>query len=213
MQPYFFPYAGYFRLFAAADLFVVYDCVQFPRRGFVHRNRFPAHDGRLEWLTLPLQPCARATDIAHVSFRASFRADMTRRMRRFPSLARLDRPEFETLRAALLSPDGGLTDYLDHLLALTCGLLGRQTPRIRSSSLGLPATLRGPERILEICRRVGARRYINSPGGRALYDPDVFVRKGIELEFLADWPGSRVSMLHRLLTEPLAELREELSAA
>jgi WbqC-like protein family len=39
MQPYFLPYAGYSRLFAATDLFVVYDCVQFPRRGWVHRNR------------------------------------------------------------------------------------------------------------------------------------------------------------------------------
>jgi hypothetical protein len=39
MQPYFIPYAGYFRLFAASDLFVIYDCVQFPRRGWVQRNR------------------------------------------------------------------------------------------------------------------------------------------------------------------------------
>ena len=39
MQPYFIPYAGYFRLFAASDLFVIYDCVQFPRRGWVHRNK------------------------------------------------------------------------------------------------------------------------------------------------------------------------------
>jgi hypothetical protein len=41
MQPYFIPYAGYFRLFAATDLFVIYDCVQFARRGWVHRNRLP----------------------------------------------------------------------------------------------------------------------------------------------------------------------------
>jgi hypothetical protein len=41
MQPYFMPYAGYFRLFCAADVFVMFDCVQFRRRGWVHRNRFP----------------------------------------------------------------------------------------------------------------------------------------------------------------------------
>ena len=55
MQPYFYPYAGYFRLFARADLFVVYDCVQFPRRGWVHRNRLTGADGQLQWLTLLLQ--------------------------------------------------------------------------------------------------------------------------------------------------------------
>ena len=54
MQPYFVPHAGYFRLFAASDLFVVFDCVQFPRRGWVHRNRLPDAQGRARWLTLPL---------------------------------------------------------------------------------------------------------------------------------------------------------------
>ena len=54
MQPYFIPYAGYFRLFAASDLFVIYDCVQFPRRGWVHRNRLLDRSGKLRWLTLPL---------------------------------------------------------------------------------------------------------------------------------------------------------------
>jgi hypothetical protein len=41
MQPYFFPYAGYFRLLQAADHFVLLDCVQFPRRGRVHRTQVP----------------------------------------------------------------------------------------------------------------------------------------------------------------------------
>jgi hypothetical protein len=55
MQPYFLPYAGYFRLFAATDLFVVYECVQFPRRGWVHRNQLVNTAGAERWLTLPLE--------------------------------------------------------------------------------------------------------------------------------------------------------------
>ena len=43
MQPYFIPYAGYFRLFTGADLFVVCDDVQFPRRGWLHRNKLIDH--------------------------------------------------------------------------------------------------------------------------------------------------------------------------
>ena len=54
MQPYFFPYAGYFRLFAAVDEFVIFDCVQFPRRGRVHRCEVPRSGAGREWLTLPL---------------------------------------------------------------------------------------------------------------------------------------------------------------
>ena len=54
MQPYFAPYAGYFRLMEVADIFVVYDCVQFPRRGWVHRNKLSTSNGTMKWLTLPL---------------------------------------------------------------------------------------------------------------------------------------------------------------
>ena len=66
MQPYFVPYAGYFRLFAAADVFVAYDCVQFPRRGWVHRNRLPTATGMSDWLTLPVRN-ARATPASPIS--------------------------------------------------------------------------------------------------------------------------------------------------
>ena len=68
MQPYFMPYAGYFRLFAAADVFVLFDCVQFPRRGWVHRNRFATAAGHLDWLTLPLLKCPRETRIDELAF-------------------------------------------------------------------------------------------------------------------------------------------------
>ena len=54
MQPYFFPYGGYFGLFAAAETFIVYDDVQFARRGRVHRCEAPGPAGGIEWLTLPL---------------------------------------------------------------------------------------------------------------------------------------------------------------
>ncbi|MEQ8815764.1 MAG: WbqC family protein [Thalassobaculum sp.] len=212
MQPYFFPYAGYFRLFAAADLFVVYDCVQFPRRGFVHRNRLPDRSGRLDWLTLPLRKCRRDTVIENLAFPADARSELARRMCRFPGLDRLDLPEFEELRLALFAVEGRVVDYLDDLLGIAGGFLGMSTPRIRSSALGLPADLRGADRILEICRLTGARRYVNAPGGRGLYDHDEFRRRGVELRFLPAWNGPDDSMLHRLLTEPHNLLARDLTA-
>ena len=54
MQPYFYPYMGYFQLLAAVDLFVVFDSVQFPRRGRVHRCEVPDGLSGARWLTLPL---------------------------------------------------------------------------------------------------------------------------------------------------------------
>src|SRR5436189_2877402 len=87
MQPYFMPYAGYFRLFAASDLFVIYDCVQFPRRGWVHRNRLLDAAGQERWLTLPLAKAPRDVKIQDLCF--SRRADevLHDRLRRVPLLA------------------------------------------------------------------------------------------------------------------------------
>ena len=68
MQPYFIPYAGYFRLFAASDLFVIYDCVQFPRQGWVHRNRLVDTSGKERWLTLPLAKAPQQVLIRDLRF-------------------------------------------------------------------------------------------------------------------------------------------------
>src|SRR5690606_14056484 len=53
MQPYFFPYLGYFQLMDAVDVFVFYDDVQYITRGWVNRNRIRV-GGSSTWLTLPV---------------------------------------------------------------------------------------------------------------------------------------------------------------
>ena len=68
MQPYFYPYGGYFRLIAAVDLFILFDCVQFPRRGRVHRTEVPDGAGGRRWLTLPLAKQPQTTRIDHLAF-------------------------------------------------------------------------------------------------------------------------------------------------
>src|SRR3954463_11111762 len=84
MQPYFVPYAGYFRLLAASDLFVIYDCVQFPRRGWVHRNQLPAAHGQASWLTLPLAKGPEAWLIRGLAFSGEAEKLLAERLRPFP---------------------------------------------------------------------------------------------------------------------------------
>jgi WbqC-like protein family len=54
MQPYFFPYIGYFQLAACSDIFVFHDDVQYIKGGWVNRNRI-LRDGQPRWLTLPVR--------------------------------------------------------------------------------------------------------------------------------------------------------------
>ena len=209
MQPYFAPYAGYYRLLAAADVFVIYDCVQFPRRGWVHRNRLPGSDGEPAWLTLPLKPAPFDARIDAMTFAEDAAGRMAERIRAFPSLAAAPEAATALLHAGPFS--GALVDYLERQLALACARLAMAPALMRSSSLGLPPELRGQDRILEICRRVGATDYVNAPGGRDLYDAAAFEAAGVALHFLPPWEGSPLSLLHRLAVEPAEAVAAEIA--
>ena len=200
MQPYFMPYAGYFRLFSVADVFVVFDCVQFPRRGWVHRNRFALADGRLDWLTLPVMKCPRDTRIDELAFTHDAGERLAADLQRFPELR-----EARAQRSALLElvtdlGTGGISDYLQGQLARICALLGLARPMVRSSELGIDRDAHGQARVIEIAKALGATRYVNSPGGREIYDARSFADNGLELKFLTPFTASAQSILTLLLT-------------
>jgi hypothetical protein len=209
MQPYFIPYGGYFRLFAASDLFVVYDCVQFPRRGWVHRNRLVDRNGALRWLTLPLRSAPQDVLIRDLQFTSDAQMLVTQRLRPF-DVAADDQDGARGLVEAIRRVQGSPVDYIVRTLDYVVDYLGLPRNMIRSSTLGVPPSYRGQDRILEVARRVGANRYINAPGGRSLYDPAAFDGAGIELRFLPDYSGPLTSILSRILAEPAEQIAKEV---
>lgn len=211
MQPYFIPYAGYFRLFSASDLFVIYDCVQFARRGWLHRNRLPDAAGRERWLTLPIEKAPQDVLIRDLQFSPDARVHFIERLRSFPLLAHdpgAARQILETLRNVHGTP----VDYIERLLERIALYLGLPWKVIRSSTLKIPNSARGPDRILEIAQRLGASRYVNAPGGRGIYDARAFEKAGVELRFLIEYGGSSSSILTRILQEDRDTLAEDIRA-
>lgn len=206
MQPYFLPYAGYFRLFAAADRVALFDCVQFPRRGWVHRNRLPSASGDAAWLTLPLQRAPVDTSIGDLRFPDDAAARLRTAFQRFPVLRDCRHP----LCDAMLRLDGTVCDYLERLLELCCRTLELPFRTVRTSTLRLDPSLHGQARVLAAAQALGATRYINLEGGRELYDGAAFTRENIELRFLPEWQGSRWSILQRILTESPAAIGHEI---
>ena len=211
MQPYFLPYAGYFRLLARADEFVIFDCVQFPRRGRVHRCEVPGRDGT-EWLTLPLARQARDVRIADLAFGSGARARFDARLEALPWIAAARGPSADALRGFLQAPLEGVVDYLEQGLRLVAGLLGIDCAIRRSSTLGLPAGLRGEDRVLAIAAALDATHYLNAPGGRDLYDRARFAAAGIALEFLSPWQGPGMQLLPALLLDGAAPIASAVRA-
>jgi hypothetical protein len=212
MQPYFLPYAGYFRLFAATDLFVIYDCVQFPRRGWVHRNRLVDAAGKERWLTLPLAKAPQQALIRDLRFSSNAADVLSERLRSFAVLAHAPRSA-SPIMDALRDVTGTPVAYIERLLNRVVAYLDLPWNVVRSSSLEVPESFRGQDRIIEIVRRLGAREYVNAPGGRHLYDSGAFSRAGIELRFLSDYSGPNASILARILSEEPHALAKDIRAS
>lgn len=208
MQPYFFPYAGYFRLFTHVDEFVLLDSVQFPRSGRVHRSETAPGS----WLSLPMARQPLATLIRELEFGAGARGEFDRRLAAQPWLFSARGEAAEQLREYLHAPLENVVDYLEDGLRLVNRLLGIDTPILRSSSLSIAPELRGQDRILAIAAARGARSYLNSPGGRALYQPDDFAAAGLALEFLPDYSGRHFHLLPALARGEAGAIAAELGA-
>jgi hypothetical protein len=209
MQPYFIPYAGYFRLFEVADLFVALDCAQFPRRGWVHRNRLIGSDGESRWITLPIRKASRDTRINDIRLTADSLAHLERQTRRFPALS-APSCDAAQLAGAIMRRHDSLVECNLELIETATSQLGLTRPIVRSSSLALPPGVTGQERIIAIAHHFAARIYVNAPGGRDLYDQKAFLAAGMELRFLPPYEGAMTSILQRLHDDGTRELRREI---
>ncbi len=209
MQPYFLPYAGYFRLLQATDLFVVYDCVQFTRRGWIHRNQLTNLENEAVWFTLPFTKAPQDIKINELSFANDAESRMQEQIRKFPLFTTKKYLESE-FNPLMLQFSSSVTVYITQLLKAVCDSLAIPFNVVYSSELNLPPHLKGQERILAIANHFNADTYINAPGGRELYDEKTFSENGIQLQFLPPYNGSFQSILPRLMCEDTAALKNEI---
>lgn len=210
IQPYFFPYAGYYRLFAASDVVVMFDCVQFPRRGWVHRNRFELANGETDWLSLPLAKPAYDARIAALRFPPDATQRLDAAVRRFPALDGARKSGHAIMKRMFDFSNENVTDYLCDQIRDVTQTLGIERPMLRSSTLDIDPELRAQDRVLAIVTALGGTRYVNPSGGRELYDRESFARAGVDLQFLTPYGGSMESMLARLLAQPPDDISGEI---
>ena len=207
MQPYFLPYAGYFRLMCDVDTFVIYDDVQFIKGGWVHRNRLRRHDGTLGWLTLPLNRAPLHSRIDEMTFAPGYQDTFAAAQRRFPLFTN-HAPEARDLIRSVSEITGSPCDYIIKVLLLAAEVIGLHPTVVRSSNLAIPPGLKNVDRVYHICQQLGAAEYVNAPSGRALYSEAKFDKRGIKLTFLPDYRGCCDSILQRIADQPRGLLQE-----
>jgi WbqC-like protein family len=185
MQPYFFPYIGYFQLIAASDIFVFHDDVQYIKSGWVNRNQI-LKEGRRCWITFPVLKAPHQCRINQRSYQGDHK--IRSRLLRSIETAYRKAPRFREIYPLLLDimnfEDTNVAAFNRNLNRKILEYLGVRTPFVQSSQLAKDDSLKGQDRVIEICRRLGASQYLNPIGGRNLYQADRFSSADLQLRFL-----------------------------
>jgi hypothetical protein len=186
MQPYFFPYIGYFQLMNAVDEFVVYDNIEYTKKGWINRNRILVN-GTDAYISLPLKKDSDYLAVAERSLAESWSADRKKLLNRISESYR-KAPHFKAvypiIESCVLVDESNLFGFILHSLRLINDYLGVTTNLVVSSTIPGHGDLKGAAKVVEICRRRNAKEYINPIGGKELYNKEMFGEQGIELYFL-----------------------------
>ena len=186
MQPYLFPYIGYFQLISAADCFVIHDDVQWISGGWINRNRI-LMQGESCYITLPLRKASSMLPINQRELGGNVEREKQKIMRRLKG-AYCNAPYFEAVfdlvGRCFANEEKNVALFITDTLAECCRYLDITTPFVYSSSLGIPNELKAAERVIEINRAMNATHYINPIGGTELYDKEAFAEQGLQLSFL-----------------------------
>ncbi|HLO44639.1 MAG TPA: WbqC family protein [Leadbetterella sp.] len=190
MQPYFLPYIGYFQLINAVDEFIVYDNIQFSKKGWFHRNRF-LQNGKDEYFTLPLRKDSDYLNVDQRQLSETWPAEREKILRKFREnykKAPFFDLVFPEIEAICYFEDDNLFRFLLNSLRSVTKLLGIQTPFVISSSLSIDHTLRGQDKVIALCQALGASDYVNPIGGLELYQNSAFSERGLDLSFIRSRP-------------------------
>ncbi len=188
MQPYFLPYIGYFQLISAADKFVIYDNIEYTKKGWINRNRMLSNK-RDTLFSIALK---KAPDHAHVCEREiadSFkRAKFLNQIKGAYSRAPYFSDTYKVIEEIIQNPETNLFNYIKHSVKSICAHLDIDTKIITSSEVNIDHTLKGQDKVIAICRELGASTYINASGGKDLYTREAFLSDGITLKFIETQP-------------------------
>ena len=189
MQPYFFPYIGYFSLMAAADVFIAYDSVQYSRPGWINRNRI-LKDGAPDWWTAVVADAPHTAQIREREYRdwPRQRGQLLDRLRERYRRAPQVRDGLALVEAVLPSDEPNVARCNARLLEGLAQAFGLRCALRMASAVTHDDALKGEERVLALCAAAGATTYVNSPGGVGLYSADVFAARGVALRFVKPEP-------------------------
>jgi len=182
MQPYLFPYIGYWQLINAVDVFVIFDDVSYIKKGYINRNSILLN-GQGQRITLELIGASQNKLINEIEIRGNSKK-ILRTIELSYSKAPYFKEIFPIIEEILNQEEKNLAKFIGYSLEKISNYLKIDTKFLYSSSIKKDNSLKAQNKILDICSKLDAKNYINTIGGVNLYDEDRFKKEGIDLNFL-----------------------------
>ena len=188
MQPYFMPYIGYWQLMAAVDTYVVYDNIQYSKGGWINRNRM-LQNGKDVIFTISLKKDSDYLDVCQREISFDFNKQkllnqITQNYHKAPFFEEI----YPTICQCVTHDETNLFNYIYYSITQIRELLAIDSDLIISSCVKIDHSLKGQDKVLSICKELGADKYVNAIGGQELYDKSIFENNGVKLNFLQTCP-------------------------
>jgi hypothetical protein len=186
MQPYFFPYIGYWQMMNYVDKYVIYDNIQYTKSGWYRRNRIKINN-EAKMFSLPIKKDSDYLDVRDRRLADGYALDNKKILNQIKS-AYHKAPYFSEVypivEDCFLYDDSNLFDFIFYSVNQVRSYIGIDTPIIVSSTLNIDHQEKGKNKVIEICEALHADTYINPIGGIELYNVEEFQDKGIDLHFI-----------------------------
>lgn len=217
MQPYLFPYAGYFQLIQAVDLFIFLDDVNYIKKGYINRNNLLLN-GQPHRFTKPVEKLSQNRFINQHDYcrQDKLLSVFGHAYRTSPHYG-----EIMPLLTPLLTATGNVAEVNANAVKSVFEYLGLAQKFAFSSAVPHDTSLKGQDKIIALCQAVDGLTYVNPPGGRALYDAKNFANAGLSLTFiqpelrpypqLADAFIPSLSLVDMLMMTPRSAILRQLN--
>lgn len=186
MQPYIFPYIGYFQLINAVDKFVIYDNIQFTKKGWINRNRLLLN-GKDEYFTLPLKSDSDFLNVKERELSKDWLKEKNKTLNKIKEnykKAPYFKEVYNLVESNFNFESLNLFDFILNALKNTLNYLFIKTEIVISSTLAINHNLKAEEKVIAICKALNAETYLNPIGGIELYNKEHFLNEGIKLNFI-----------------------------
>tara|TARA_R100000908_G_C3756058_1_gene150696 strand:+ start:2637 stop:3344 length:708 start_codon:yes stop_codon:yes gene_type:complete len=186
MQPYFMPYIGYFQLINSVDKFVIYDNIQYTKKGFINRNRI-LFNGSDRGFTIPIKKNSDYLNVMEREISNTWLKDrdkLIKIIKQSYNKAPYFDICFPLIVECIKHNDLNLFNFIHNSVKVLCNYLNINTQIIKSSDIPIDHSKKSQDKVITICKALKATKYINAIGGQELYSPPPFKKEGIELAFI-----------------------------